>query len=80
MAAYTEGTFDKLLKRKIIGIALSLQNKVEAYNIANSDALEEIRKFYENVVKLESEINLLKKVNTLFNKWVVDMKRQWKNA
>ena len=45
MAIYTEETFDKLSKREIIGIALSLKNKVEASNIANTYAPEEIRKF-----------------------------------
>ena len=48
--AITEGTLNKLSKREIIGIALSRQNKVEAYNNANTDALEEIRKFNENFV------------------------------
>ena len=47
----------------------------------NNDALEEIRKFNENFVKLESEINIVKKVNTLLNKRVIDMERQcWANA
>ena len=81
MAAYTEGTLDKLSKWEIIGITLSPQNKVEAYNVANTDALEEIRKFNKNFVKFQSEINLVKKVNTLLHKRVVDMKKQcWVNA
>ena len=47
----------------------------------NTDALEEIRKFNETFVKLESEINIVKKVNTLLNKRVIDMERQcWVNA
>ena len=47
----------------------------------NNDALEEIRKFNENFVKLESEINIVKKVNALLNKRVIDMERQcWANA
>ena len=40
MAACTEGTLDKLSKSEIIGTALSFQDKVEACNIANTDALE----------------------------------------
>lgn len=68
-------------KRDVIGIALSLQNKVEAYNIPNTDALEEIRKINENFVKLESESNVVKKVNALLNKRIVDMETQrWENA
>ena len=47
----------------------------------NNDALEDIRKFNENFVKLESEINIVKKNNTLLNKRVIDMERQfWATA
>ena len=76
MAAYTERTLDKLLKKELIGITLSLQNKVEQYTSVNKHALEEILKLNENFVKLESEINIVKKVNTLLNKRVIDMERQ----
>ena len=76
MAAYIEGTLDELPKKELIGITLSLQNKVEQYTNMNNDVLEEIRKFNENFVKLESEINIVKKINTLLNKRVIDMERQ----
>ena len=76
MAAYIEGTLDELPKKELIGITLSLQNKVEQYTNMNNDALEEIRKFNENFVKLESEINIVQKINTLLNKRVIDMERQ----
>ena len=76
MAAYIEGTLDELPKKELIGITLSLQNKVEQYTNMNNDALEEIRKFNENFAKLESEINIVKKINTLLNKRVIDMERQ----
>ena len=76
MAAYTEGTLDKLSKKELIGITLSLQNKVEQYTNVKNDTLEEIHKFNENFVKLESEINIVKKFNTLLNKRVIDMERQ----
>ena len=47
----------------------------------NADALEEIRKVNGNFVKLESEINIVKKVNKLLNKKVIDIERQcWENA
>ena len=68
MTAYTEGTLDKLSKKELIGITLSLQNKVEQYTYVKTDALEEIRKFNENLVKLEPEINIVKRV--------IDMERQ----
>ena len=56
-------------------LALSLKNKGKAYNIMKTDALEEIRKFNESFVKLESEINVVKKVHILLIKRVVDMER-----
>ena len=67
MAAYTEETLDKLSKREIIGIALSLKNKIEVNNIVNTYALEEIRKFDKNFVKLQSAFNVVKNVNKLLN-------------
>ena len=54
-------------------MTLSLQNKVGQYTNVNNDALEEIPKFNENFVKLESEINIVKKVNRLLNRKVIDM-------
>ena len=40
-----------------------------------------MRKFNENFVKLEFEINIVKNVNTLLNKRVLDMERQcWANV
>ena len=81
MTAYTEGTLDKFSKKELIGITLSLQNKVEQNANVNTDALEEIFKVNENFVKCESEINMVQKVNTLLNKRVIDMERQcWANA
>ena len=81
MKAYTEGKLDKLSKKELIGTTLSLRNKVEQGTNVNANALEEIRKFNENFVKLESEINIVRQVNTLLNKWINDMERQcWANA
>ena len=74
MATYTEGTLDKFLKKELIGITLSLQNEVEQYTNVNTDALEVIRIFNDYFLKLESEIDTAKKVNTLLNKRVINMK------
>ena len=73
--------FVKLLKRENTGITSSLQNKIKAYSYANNDAVEEICKFDKIFIKLESEINIVKQLNTIFNKRVVDEKRQcWKKT
>ena len=74
MATYTEGTLDKFLKKELIGITLSLQNEVEQYTNVNTDALEVIRIYNDYFLKLESEIDIAKKVNTLLNKRVINMK------
>lgn len=81
MTAYTEGPLDKLSKREITGIALSLQNKVKTCSNANNDPLSDICKFSKNFVKLRSKTNIVEKVNALINNSVVDIKRQcWRNA
>ena len=56
MAAYTEGKLDKSSKTELIGITLSLQNKVEQYTNVKNDALEEIRKFNENLLNLNPKL------------------------
>ena len=63
-------------KEKLFKLFYLFKKKVEAYNIANTDTLEEICKFNKNFVKYESEINLVKEVNTLLNKKVVDVEGQ----
>ena len=70
MSPYIEGILDKLSKKEII-------DKVEAYINVNNIVLEEIRKFKKFFVKVESEINIVKKFNTLLNKRVVfDMEKR----
>ena len=77
MRAHTEVTFDKLSKRKIIGITLSLQNKVESISNGNNDNLEEKKNFLKKkFAKLESAINITKQVNTLLNKRVADIEEK----
>ena len=47
----------------------------------NNDALEEICKFNERFVQIECETNIVKNANTLLNKGVIGMERQyWANA
>ena len=63
-------------KKNLLESPYHSKTQVEQYTNMNNDALEEIRKFNENFVKLESEINKVKKINTLLNKRVIDMERQ----
>ena len=60
MSKYTEETLDKLLKKDLISIVLSQQTEMDA---ANSEIMDQIRKFNENFEKLQSELTVAKQVN-----------------
>ena len=49
MSQYAEEALDKMLKRELIPIVLSLQNKISEDNNA---MLQEMRKFNDNFAKL----------------------------
>ena len=57
MSKYTEETLDKLLKKDLISIVLSQQAEMDA---ANSEIMDQIRKFNENAEKLQSELTIAK--------------------
>ena len=57
MLKYTEETLDKLLKKDLISIVLSQQTEMDA---ANSEIMDQIRKFNENAEKLQSELTIAK--------------------
>ena len=52
MSKYTEETLDKLLKNDLISIVMSQQTQMDA---ANSEIMDQLRKFNENFEKLQSE-------------------------
>ena len=53
MSQYTEEALDKMLKRELIPIVLSLQNKITEDNNA---MLQEMRKFNDKFAKLQHEL------------------------
>ena len=78
MSKYTEETLDKLLKKDLIWIVLSQQTEMDA---ANSEIMDQIRKFNENFEKLQSELIVVKQVNSLLSERLVSMEYQcWANA
>ena len=78
MASRTEETIDKLSKKNIISIVLSLQSELAC---SNAKVLEEVRKLNDKFVQLESQLLLTQNVNTLLQKRVIDAERQcWENA
>ena len=85
MPQYTEESLDKLLKRDLISIVLSLEEQKRSLQSrmseVNNEVVEEMRKFNENVSKLQSELSIAKRVNTELTKRIVTLERQcWVNA
>ena len=77
MANYTEESLEKLLKKNIINIVLSLQTAKEC----NAKILEEVRALDEKFTTLESQLLITKNVNSLLQERVIDLERQcWANA
>lgn len=64
MSKYTEESFDKLLKKDLISIALSQQTDIDA---ANSDVMDQTHEFNETYEKLQSLLNVAKRVNSVFH-------------
>ena len=78
MSQYKEEALDKMLKRELILIIQSLQNKI---NEDNSGMLQEMRKLNNNFAKLEVELVVTKRVIGELCKRIVKMERQcWANA
>ena len=78
MSIYTEEALDKLNKKELITILLSLQSKVES---ANNEILDQVRQLNQKFSQLESENSIVKQANSLLSKRLVNMERQcWANA
>ena len=78
MPQYKEEALDKILKRELIPIVLSLQNKITGDKNA---MLQEMRKLNDKFAKLQAELVVTKRVNIELCKRIVTMERQcWANA
>ena len=85
MPQYTEESLDKLLKRDLIPIVLSLEEQNRSLQSrmseVNNEVVEEMHKFNENLSKLQSELSIAKCVNTGLIKRIVLLERHcWVNA
>ena len=80
MPQYTEESLDKLLKRELIPIVLSLEEQNRSLQSrmpeVNNEVVEGMRKFNENFSKLQSEHSIAKRVNTELTKRIVILERQ----
>lgn len=78
MAQFTENALEQLKKSDLINIVLSLQTKLDT---ASSEALEEIRKLNDHFVKMESDLAITKRTNSLLEERVISLEKQcWANA
>ena len=78
MSIYTEENLDKLNKKELITILLSLQSKLES---ANNEILDQVRQLNQKFRQLEAENDVVKQANSLLSKRLVDMERQcWANV
>ena len=79
---YTQESLDKLLKRELIPIVLSLEEQNRSLQSRMSEVNNEVvGKFNENSSKLQSELSITKSVNTELTKRIVTLKRQcWANG
>ena len=78
MSKYIEETLDKLLKKGLISIVLPQLVEMGA---ANSKIMDQIRKSNENLEKFQSELTVVKQVNSVLSERLVSMERQcWANA
>ena len=77
METYSEEPLDKLLKKDIINIVLSLQTEMQF----NTKTLQEVRKLNDKFTNLESQLLVTKNVNYLLQQRVINLERQcWTNA
>ena len=77
MPQYMEELLDKMLKRELIPIVLSLEKQNRSlqsrmYKV-NNELVEEMCKFNEKFSKLQSELSIAKRVNTGLTKRIVKM-------
>ena len=77
MPQYTEEPLDKLLKRELISIVLSLEEQNRSLQSrmseVNNKVMEEMSQFSENFSKLQLELSMAKRLNTELNKHVVTL-------
>ena len=69
MSIYTEKALDKLNKKELITILLSLQSKVES---ANNEILDQVRQLNQEFSQLENENSIVSKPIHCYQKdWLI---------
>ena len=80
MPQYIEESLDKLFRRELILIVLSLEGNNRSLQNRmfeeNNEVVEEMRKFNKNFSKVQSELSIAKRVNIELTKRIVALERQ----
>ena len=78
MDAFTEESPNKLSKQELVAMYLKVTKKIESLN---DHLLEEVQHVRDTFKRVEFELSVVKTVNHLLSKRLVDMERQcWANA
>ena len=78
MATCTNESLEKINKRDMVNIVLSLQSKLDE---PNKQVLEEICKLSDAIFKVQSELSVSRQLHSLSSNGLTSIKRQcWENA
>ena len=78
MDAFTEESLNKLPKHELVAMYLKVTKKMESLN---DHLLEEVQHIRDTFKRMESELSVVKNVNDLLSKRLINMERQcWANA
>ena len=81
MTTYTNESLDKLYKKDLIPIVLSLQNKLDEVNNSKTELLDEICMLNDKYDKLQPGVHISKNVHNLLSSRLVDIDCQcWVNS
>ena len=72
MEVFTEDTLNKLSKQELVAMYLKVTKKMESLN---DHLLEEVQHIRETFKHMESELSVVKNINNLLSKRLVDMER-----
>ena len=73
MTSYSEEALSKLNKNDSIGIALSVQSKMES---SNAEVLDEMKLLNDKFDKLEADVAVTRNTNSLLSSQLVDTEKQ----
>ena len=81
MVTYTNKSLDKLYKKNLIPIVLSLQKRLDKVNNSKTELLDKIRKLNDKFDKIQSDVCITENASNLLSGRLVDTECQcWANV